>query len=395
MVFTLREQIETLAREVVTALSARLEAAQADWQRDRLQPLLMQRLEAMNRDLDMPLAQFLEKIKDIRTNLSGLEATAEVDDARKGGLERVLAAAGGLVIAGPGAALAGATLGYQGMLRALVPNLVLMIGMIVLGFTNPLTIIAALFAAGALQVLFRGGAMAEQARQRVAENMARQLLDRAPELAEETAHSLAWTGRRSWPRRRRTPWPRSWPSWWRRFARGWTARSTPSARSTRACSRPGRPARPRSNSAAASWSIWSGSCRRSSGSSATWSSRWRTPAASDRGRRRSVILGVLRQQLPCDPLTALGQPARVVMRQAGWAGQVAGKAPVAVALEQGWPSRLWWAACADAAPRVSHPNEGVVDLLVARAAVPRLFGFAGFQRLPGASNCLGAHAEPE
>lgn len=131
------ERMEALAAEVATHLERQLQDAFAEWQVQTLQPLLEARVATLAESLNAQAEEFLAQAQAVRVEISGLEGLREggaVDHQDASALERVVAAGGGLLVAGPGAALMGASGGMQGLVRGLLPQLAIgIVGFMILG----------------------------------------------------------------------------------------------------------------------------------------------------------------------------------------------------------------------------------------------------------------------
>lgn len=182
----LSRQTEELAKDVVRHLSGRIEDAHAQWKRTELEPLIRGSLTQMSHDLRAPIDDFLGLVDRIKADLSGVqpERIAAEDISP---LERVLSAAGGFLVGGVGPAMVGGTMGSKEMLKSLVPNIALGLGMILLGITNPFILIPVLLTAGFLQGLYKADQLGKATKLRVGEEMARKLSDGADSICEKMA----------------------------------------------------------------------------------------------------------------------------------------------------------------------------------------------------------------
>ncbi|MFP5269952.1 hypothetical protein [Coleofasciculus sp.] len=123
-----KPQVERLVKEVTTHLASELESELLNWQRDQLQPLVSSRLEDFLKELnDGAASEFIKQVDDLKLQISG--GTVSIDDVgprKVGVMERVLAAAGGLLIGigllDFGLAGIGAVFGYQEMAKAIIPG---------------------------------------------------------------------------------------------------------------------------------------------------------------------------------------------------------------------------------------------------------------------------------
>jgi GTPase SAR1 family protein len=186
----LTRQFEELSKEIVVELSSRLERDQAAWKQTDFLPIIETRLHEMERELDISLTELLADLDKIRTDMSGLKATSDVEEAKIGGLHRVLAGAGGLLLGGPDVAFAGALGGSMGMLKSLLPNIALVAGMLIIGLTNPFVILAALLGKGLIEGLLKTRSLVDRAKLQVAKEMAVQLREQSADMAEAMAEAI-------------------------------------------------------------------------------------------------------------------------------------------------------------------------------------------------------------
>jgi len=187
---SLETQTKALAKVVVTHLSGRIEEAHVAWKKGQLEPLIRDAVTQMSQDLKAPIDDFLGLVDDIKADLSGVKP-GRLDSGEISPLERVLSAAGGFLVGGVGSAMVGGTMGSKEMLKSLVPNLALGVGMILLGITNPFVLIPALLAAGLLQGLFKAQQVTQSTKRRVADEMARRLSEDADTVSEKMAAELS------------------------------------------------------------------------------------------------------------------------------------------------------------------------------------------------------------
>jgi GTPase SAR1 family protein len=188
----LKDQVKALVQEVAGHLSNRIEDEQATWLKQELSPLLERRISDMTDAVSDRVDDLLYRIDNIRADLAGVKI-ADLEHLHGkdiGGLERVLAAAGGFVIGGAGAALVGGAMGYKEMAKSLIPQILLVVGMIMVGFTNPVTIIPALLVAGIAQGIWKSKGTTSQVVAKVAKEMASKLKENAYANAEATAKSV-------------------------------------------------------------------------------------------------------------------------------------------------------------------------------------------------------------
>jgi GTPase SAR1 family protein len=188
----LKNQVKALVQEVAGHLSRKIEDEQAAWLQQEFSPLLERRINDMTDAVNDRVDDLLYRIDNIRADLAGVrpEELEHLHGKDIGGLERVLAAAGGFVIGGAGAALVGGAMGYQEMAKSLIPQILLVVTMIMVGFTNPITIIPALLVAGIAQGIWKAKGTTSQVVTKVAQEMASKLKENAYANAETTAKSV-------------------------------------------------------------------------------------------------------------------------------------------------------------------------------------------------------------
>ena len=182
-----KKQAEELVKELTGFVSDRFEQEQAKWQREIFQPFVKGRVEEMGEGIRADIEDILHSVDSVKDHLCGVQNTGLKDSHP---LERVLAAAGGLMVGGVGSALVGGMLGMKEMVVSLLPNIVLSVGMLLLGVTNPLVLIGALFAAGSLQGVLRVGSMTKEIRSKVAKELSSNLRNSAEETAETAANEV-------------------------------------------------------------------------------------------------------------------------------------------------------------------------------------------------------------
>ena len=191
-----KPQIERLVQEVVTYLSGQIENEFLAWQSNTLQPIISQRLEILLQELDERAESFVGKIDDIKFHISGNFVTADDVGHRKvSALERVLSAAGGLVLGGiflgGGMAAIGATFGYQEMLKSIIPQLVLGLGtLILLGTFNPWVLFPIMAGGGLVQGLITSKATTNKVKEEVSKRFAALLRDTAQQRGNEVADAV-------------------------------------------------------------------------------------------------------------------------------------------------------------------------------------------------------------
>ncbi|BAY16336.1 bacterial dynamin-like protein [Anabaenopsis circularis NIES-21] len=190
-----KPQVERLVQEIVTYLSSQVESEFLAWQNSTLQPIISQRLENLLQELDDRAKDFVDKIDDIKFQVSGSSVIADDMGPRKvGALERVLSAAGGLVLGGfflgGGMAATGAIFGYQEMLKSIIPQLVLGIGTVLLVGLNPWVLVPVMFGGGAIQAFITSKSTTNKVKEEVGKRFAASLRDSAQQRGNEVADAV-------------------------------------------------------------------------------------------------------------------------------------------------------------------------------------------------------------
>ncbi len=158
----MEEQITELATEIVREVSPLIEQETAEWRERQLQPMVNDMLEELNEAANNSVRDFLIDLENIRTDLSQLGSRPAPAQNEISPLERVLSGAGGFIIGGAGSAIEGATMGYQGMLRSLMPQIMLAAAGIMILNLNPVTLVAAMVAMGLFRTFKQGNALTDR-----------------------------------------------------------------------------------------------------------------------------------------------------------------------------------------------------------------------------------------
>lgn len=185
-----KEQLTAIAEEVLEVLSTRIEQEQFRWQQEVLQPIVDKHLTNMTADLNTEVGDFLTRLDNVISQMTGIDPDASAAHKELSPLERVLAATGGFFVGGFGSALVGGALGFGEMLKSLIPQLALTIAMLMVGVTNPLIMVPVLLGGGLLQGLRKQGQLTTKTRTSVVENMVQQMRENAHEVGETVGHSI-------------------------------------------------------------------------------------------------------------------------------------------------------------------------------------------------------------
>lgn len=191
--FRMKSKIEELAKEVSKAVAARIEDEQRQWQSNELTPFIIRRMESVTDDAEAQLNEIVARLDAISAEISGVSehAAANTDTGRDiSTTERVLSAAGGFVIGGAGSALVGGAMGYKEMLKSLGPQIaIVVVGIGLLGL-NPLLVIPALIAGGILQGYLKKSKSMKEARRKIGEALADEMLKKRAEMARTAGEAF-------------------------------------------------------------------------------------------------------------------------------------------------------------------------------------------------------------
>ena len=190
-VWTVQEQLEGIAEELSDRVSHLAEDATYDWRERRLKPLLEDHLADFMETAESEVEDFMDGIAAIRCELTGLDATVLSADDKVSPAERVLSGIGGFIIGGAGSAIEGAVLGYEGMLKSLIPQVALAVGAIVVLHLNPVTVVPALMGMAVFRTLRKGGAITGKVRGTIGNEMANLLSTKSTSICTEMSRVMA------------------------------------------------------------------------------------------------------------------------------------------------------------------------------------------------------------
>ena len=186
----MQQRAEEIAYEVGEKLKQRIDQEQDTWQKEILLPLVQKHTEEMNTMLEGKIEDFYTGLDQLKVQLFGEPSHAESPQENISGMERFVAAVGGFIVGGAGAAFVGGALGFKEMLKSLGPQIAIVIGMFVLGFTNPITIIPALIAAGILQLVLKANTVSNKIKNKIVEGIKASIKEKKYENAEAIAKEM-------------------------------------------------------------------------------------------------------------------------------------------------------------------------------------------------------------
>lgn len=183
-----------VVEEVTTFLTNAVTAESKQWQATRLQPLLQDLFTQLAERLDDRISKFVEGLDNARNELvagAGINIAPDAVQREKvSPLERVFAAAAGLLLVDLGSAAIGATFGFREMAKSILPQMAIVITTTVLFGWNPLILIPVMLASGGIQGLLKMKSTNKQIRDAVGVAFASKLRQSRPEQANVMANKL-------------------------------------------------------------------------------------------------------------------------------------------------------------------------------------------------------------
>jgi hypothetical protein len=186
----IEQQVKALAEEILQGVTPKIEAATAAWREKQLQPMVQDMLEEICEVANDSVRDFMVNLDNIRADLAQLAANPVLSQSGISPLERVVSGAGGLIIGGAGSAVEGLTMGYQGVIRGLMPQILIAVAGLMVLHLNPLTVVAAMLGMGLFRAFRQGDALTGRAKSEVGKNLADALTATIPEQANRIAESV-------------------------------------------------------------------------------------------------------------------------------------------------------------------------------------------------------------
>lgn len=195
-VVKLGSAIERVVEEITHHLSEKIEDEFTDWQTTELQPFFSNRLEELLREIDEKAGKFLSQVEKARLDLIGASQSnpsvnADEVEHKISPLERILSAASGWLLMDFTSGAIGLTFGYKEMLKSLIPQLAIGVGVILVAGVNPWILIPALLSGGFVQGLIKVGATNEKIKKKVSEEYVKNMRESASDKSDEIAKTIA------------------------------------------------------------------------------------------------------------------------------------------------------------------------------------------------------------
>ncbi len=180
--------INAFAKKVIEHLTKKVESAALQWKDEVMQPLYEKWLDRLQREIKNPLENLIVSLDQIRYSFSGCDPALQ--EQKISAMERILCSAVGWLLISPGSALVGGTMGFNEMLKSVVPNIGVILAMVLLGVTNPWLLIAGALGTGACQIFFKAGAAQDEIKKKIAEKFQSDLKEKIEDYAEEAADAV-------------------------------------------------------------------------------------------------------------------------------------------------------------------------------------------------------------
>lgn len=184
-----KTQCENLVRELLQKLEDDITTRQNQWVNTELLPDIKNKLEDIFANTTADLEAFLGTIDSVKNNLAGHDVCEDQRDVPV--WERVAAAGVGALTVSYGSMIQGGQDGFKGLLKSILPQVGVSLGMIVLGVTNPWIFIPALIATGGLSAYFSNSKLEKIVREKLGEKVKNSILDSVEENAETAIEKLS------------------------------------------------------------------------------------------------------------------------------------------------------------------------------------------------------------
>jgi GTPase SAR1 family protein len=181
--FKAKQNAEAATQEIGTGLSDHILRYAEDWQEGELTDIITARTADLEEQVGEKFVAFAESLDEIRKSLLSVGVPDEQE--MPSAFSRGAGFAGGLVFS-MGAALVGAQFGFKAMLKQLLPQLGVTIGLALLGF-GPGLLVAALFGMGTIKSLLGVNSLNQKIVDSVSGAVSRKLRDDAPDMARSIA----------------------------------------------------------------------------------------------------------------------------------------------------------------------------------------------------------------
>ena len=180
-----KTKVTTVVTEISEYVSEKIQEHQSAWKRDILQPLIEERVQSIFDSTERDLTNIYQEIDVLNMRITG---HTDIDPNPVPTWQRVVGAAGGLLIGDIGLAFSG---GVNGLSKELAKTAAFEIGagalLYIFGILNPFTMVAVLLAA----IIHAGGLGEDKAMKKTKEMVSQKIVDQINQKANESAKQLA------------------------------------------------------------------------------------------------------------------------------------------------------------------------------------------------------------
>lgn len=185
-----KKQAEKITEEITEYISKKFENAFAEEQKSSITPYIENKIEEIFEKNRYEVKSFLHDIDIIKEDMFQSEQeSTEFEEIPE--WQRLASAAGGLMVGGAGSALVGATMGPKEMLKSLIPNVALGVGMVVVGIANPLILVPTLLGAGSIQGLIKQKSAKKKIKMEVVKSIKNKVKEEADNNSKEAVDKLS------------------------------------------------------------------------------------------------------------------------------------------------------------------------------------------------------------
>lgn len=171
-----KDSANKIIEEILKKYQAKLENEQIEWTSNTLNPFVKDKLEDLQDEFKTKLEDFYLEVDSVKMKISGVDVS--VKDPSKG--ERIGAAIVGLFV-DAGSALYGSQFGFgPGLFKQMALQIGAIITMILVGITNPLTMIPVILTIAFFGILTGGGQVIEKIKLEIISKVCAQIRNEAP-----------------------------------------------------------------------------------------------------------------------------------------------------------------------------------------------------------------------
>lgn len=181
-----KDSANKIIEEILKKYQAKLEKEQIEWTSNTLNPFVQDKLEDLQDEFKTKLEDFYLEVDSVKMKISGVDVS--VKDPSKG--ERIGAAIVGLFV-DAGSAWYGSQFGFgPGLFKQMALQIGAIITMILVGITNPLTMIPVILTIAFIGILTGGGQVTNKIKQEIISKVCAQIRNKAPEQTEEMTNQI-------------------------------------------------------------------------------------------------------------------------------------------------------------------------------------------------------------